>query len=103
MQGKESLLNLNMNCWNSTSNAQGSRVIRVNCTRGSSENICSSSGGARQEGKRGYETQFTTKIGAETSLGSSYFVCKISFPVTSWCPIIAKTGHSRPLIAWLYE
>jgi hypothetical protein len=33
--------------------------------------------------ERGDETQFTTKIGRETSLGSSYFVCKISFPVTS--------------------
>jgi hypothetical protein len=33
--------------------------------------------------EKGDETQFTTKIGGETSLGSNYFVCKISFPVTS--------------------
>ncbi len=32
------------------------------CTVRSSENICSSSGGAQENGKTGYETQFTTKI-----------------------------------------
>jgi hypothetical protein len=37
----------------------------------SSENICSSIGGAQEKGD---ETQFTTKIGGKTSLGSGYFV-----------------------------
>jgi hypothetical protein len=39
------------------------------------------------------ETQFTTKIGGETSLG------KISFLVMRLMPHYAKTDHSRPLIA----
>jgi hypothetical protein len=29
---------------------------------------------ALKEKERGYETQFTTKIGGKTSLGTSYFV-----------------------------
>jgi hypothetical protein len=102
MQGKEILLNLNMNCWNSTSNAQGSRVSIVIVQEGAVKIYVAVVEALRKK-ERGDETQFITKIGGETSLGSSYFVCKISFPVTSWCPIIAKTGRSRPLIAWLYE
>jgi len=43
------------------------------CTARSSEDICSTSGGALEKGKS-YETQFTTKIGGKTSLGPSYFV-----------------------------
>jgi hypothetical protein len=41
------------------------------CTCSSSENICSSSGGAQEKGKRGSkqdETQFDTKSGAFLSL-----------------------------------
>jgi hypothetical protein len=41
--------------------------------RSSSENICNSSG-TLGEKERQDETQFTTKIGGETSLGTSYFV-----------------------------
>jgi hypothetical protein len=41
------------------------------CTGRSSENICSSSGGAPKNEKRG--TKFTTKIGGKTSLDPSYF------------------------------
>ncbi len=45
------------------------------------------------------ETQFTTKICGETSLGPSYvrFV-KFSFPVTRFMAYYAETGRSRPLI-----
>jgi hypothetical protein len=58
-QSKEILLTLSMKCWNSAFDAQGLRVIVVVV---SSENICSSSGGAQE---KGYETQFTTKIGSK--------------------------------------
>jgi hypothetical protein len=61
-----------------TFNAQGSRVIIVpSCTGRSSENICSSTGGGGQEGKkeRQHETEFTTKIAGKTGL----------VPVTSFC------------------
>jgi hypothetical protein len=68
-----------MKCWNSTFNAQGSRLIVVVVQLGASENICSSNGGAQEKGKTGWnsvyyqnwwfsgfhpplETQFTTKI-----------------------------------------
>ncbi len=48
---------------NSAFNAQGSRVITVVVQLGgASENICGSSGGAQEKGKRQDETQFTTKI-----------------------------------------
>ncbi len=45
------------------------------CTVRSSENICSSSGGAQEKkGKTPMKLQFITKIGGKTSLGPSYFV-----------------------------
>ncbi len=48
--------------------------------------------------ERRNETQFTTKIGGETSLGPSYFVfVKLSFPVTRLMPYYyAEAGRSRP-------
>ncbi len=62
-----------MKSWNSAFSAQGSRVIIVGlCTSGSSENICSSSGGARKKESQD-EIQFPTKIGGKTSLGPSCF------------------------------
>jgi hypothetical protein len=87
-QSKEILLNLSTKCcWNSALNAQGS----------SSENVCSSSGGA-QEGKKG-ETQF----GGKTSLGPSYFVfAKFHFQLRISCLIMTKLAILDPLIAWLY-
>jgi hypothetical protein len=44
------------------------------------------------------ETQFTTKIGGKTSLGPSFLLSQISFPVTRLMPYYAETGRSRPLI-----
>jgi hypothetical protein len=65
-----------LKCWNLTFNAQGSRVIIVVVQVRSTENICSSSGGAQERHAHGRqdETQFTTKIGGKTSMGPSYFV-----------------------------
>jgi hypothetical protein len=42
-----------MKCWNSAFNAQGSRVIIVVVQARSSENTCSSSGGAEEIGNTG--------------------------------------------------
>jgi hypothetical protein len=42
-----------MKCWNPAFNAQDSRIIIVVVQVGTSENICSSSGGAQEKGKRG--------------------------------------------------
>ncbi len=54
---------------------------------------------ALRKKERQCETQFTTKIGAETSLGPSYFVfVQLSFPVTCLMPYYAEAGCSRPLI-----
>jgi hypothetical protein len=50
------LLNLHIKCWNSAFNAQGSRVTIVVVQVGSSENICSSSGGAQENGKTGWNS-----------------------------------------------
>jgi len=73
LQSNEILLNLNMKCWNSAFNAQGSRVITV-VVWGTSENICSSSVEELRKKERQDETKFTTKIGGKTRLGSRYFV-----------------------------
>jgi hypothetical protein len=43
MESKELLLNLNIKC----------TIFESSCTGRSSENICSSSGGAQEKGKRG--------------------------------------------------
>jgi hypothetical protein len=45
------------------------------------------------------ETQFTTKIGGKTSLGSQLFrFVEFSFPITHLMAYYAETGRSRPLI-----
>jgi hypothetical protein len=57
---------------------------------------------ALRKKERQYETQFTTKIGAETSLGPSYFVffCKIVIPSYTFDGLLCRGWHSRPLIVW---
>ncbi len=55
---------------------------------------------ALRKNERGDETQFTTKIGGKTSLGTSYFIRKISFPVARLMPYYyVETGCFHPLIA----
>jgi hypothetical protein len=45
------------------------------------------------------ETQFTTKIGSKTNLGTSLgFRVKLSFPVMCLMPYYAETSRSHPLI-----
>jgi hypothetical protein len=54
---------------------------------------------ALKKKERQDETQFITKIGGKTSLGSQLFCfVKISFPITILMPNYAETGHSCPLI-----
>ncbi len=56
-QSNEIILNLSKRCWNLAFNGQYSRVPNYNSCRGrSSENICSSSGGAQEEGKTGWNS-----------------------------------------------
>jgi hypothetical protein len=50
------------------------RVIIVVGTGRSSENICSSSGGAQERRKDKMKLSSPTKIGGKTSLGPSYFL-----------------------------
>jgi len=45
-----------MKCWKSAFNAQGSRLIIVDLEVGTSENICSNSGGAKEKGKTGWNS-----------------------------------------------
>jgi hypothetical protein len=72
-QSKKFLLNLSMKCWNSTFNAQGSRVIIVVAQVGAVKTYVAAVKALREK-ERGDDTQFTTKIGWKTSLGPSYFV-----------------------------
>jgi hypothetical protein len=62
-----------MKCWNSAFNAQGSRVIIVVVQVGAVKIHVAAVEAVRNK-ERGDETQFTTKIGGKTSLGTSYFV-----------------------------
>jgi hypothetical protein len=55
-QSKDILLNLHMKCRNSAFNTQGSRATIVVVQVGSSENICSSSGGAQESGETGWNS-----------------------------------------------
>jgi len=49
------------------------------------------------------ETQFTTKIGGNTSLGPNFFdFVKFSFLVKGLMPYYVETGRSHPLISGLY-
>jgi hypothetical protein len=73
LQSNKILSNCNMKCWNSPFNAQGSRVIIVVVQVGAVKiHVAAVEAVKRKE--RGDETQFTTKIGGKSSLGSSYFV-----------------------------
>jgi hypothetical protein len=59
---------------------------------------------ALRKKESGDETQFTTKIGAKTSLGPRYFVfVKFSFPVAHSMSYYAETGRPPPLITRLYD
>jgi len=59
-----------MKCWNSTFNAQGSRVIiLIGQVRPVKVHVAAVEALGKKE--RGDETQFTTKIGEKTSLGPS--------------------------------
>jgi hypothetical protein len=62
-----------MKWWNSAFDAQGSRVIVVD-VHIDAVKIYVAAAKALRKKERGDETQFTTKIGGKTSLGSSYFV-----------------------------
>jgi hypothetical protein len=61
-----------MKCWNSAFNAQRLRVITVVVQVGAVKIYIEAVEALRQK-ERQDETQFTTKIGGKTSLGSSYF------------------------------
>jgi hypothetical protein len=88
-----------MKCWNSAFNAQlGSRVIAVvSCTGRSSENICSGSGGAQEQGKTGWNSIYPPKL-----VEKLVWVPVISFRkifITSyafWCPIMPKLAVLTP-------
>jgi hypothetical protein len=62
-----------MKCWNSTFNAQGSRVIIIIVQVGAVK-IYVAAVKALEKNETQDETQFTTKIGGKTSLGPSYFL-----------------------------
>jgi hypothetical protein len=60
--------------WNSTFNAQGSRVIIVVVQVGGVVKICGVVVEVLMKKERQDEIQFTTKIGGKTSLSPNYFI-----------------------------
>ncbi len=98
MESKEILLNLSMKCYNSTFNAQGSRIIIVVVQVGAVK-IYVAALKALGKNERQDETQ-PTKIGGKTCLDPSLFrFVKFSFSVNRLMPYYVETGRSRPLIA----
>ncbi len=71
LQSKEILLNLGMKCRNSAFNAQGSRIVIVLVQVGGVKLYVVE---ALRKKERQDQTQLTTKIGAKTRLGPSYFL-----------------------------
>jgi hypothetical protein len=65
-----------MNCWNSTFNAQGSRVIIV-VVQVRAVKIYVAALEALRKNERQDETQFTTKIGGKTIWTPVILFCKI--------------------------
>ncbi len=93
-QSKEILLDLSMKCWNSTFNAQGSRVIIVVVQVGAVKIYV----GKMKEGmKLNSPPKLVEKLVWVPVISSS----KISFPVKHLMPYYAETGRFWPLIAWL--
>ncbi len=89
MQSKEILLNLSMKFWNSAFNAQGSRVIIV-VAKVRTVKIYVAAEVLRKK-EREDETQFTTKIGENTSLGPHLFrFVKFHSQLCLWCPGMPK-------------
>jgi hypothetical protein len=63
-----------MECWNSTFNAQGLRIIIVVIHVGAVKIYVAAVEVLQKKNERKDETQFTTKSGGKTSLGPNYFV-----------------------------
>ncbi len=95
-QSNEILLNRSMKCWNSAFDAQGSRVIIV-VAQVKQQWRCS---GKRKEGMK---LTLPSKLVGKLVWAPVISFCKISFSVTHLMPYYAKTGHSRPQVAWLYR
>jgi hypothetical protein len=62
-----------MKFWNSAFNEQGSRVTIVVVQVGSTENICSSTRGAQENGKTGWNSSYHQNLW-KTNLGPNYLV-----------------------------
>ncbi len=68
------------------------------CTGRSSENVCSSSGGAQAKRKEGMKLSLPPKLVGKKLVWVPGLFCfsKISFPVTHLMPYYAETGRSHP-------
>jgi hypothetical protein len=85
-----------------TFNEQGSRVI-ITLVQVGAVKIYGAVAEALGKKERQDETQFTTKIGGNTSLGSNFFgFVKFSFLVKGFMPYYVETGRSHPLITGLH-
>jgi hypothetical protein len=89
-----------MKCWNSTFNAQGSRAILVVLQVGAVKIYVTTLKALRKNEKRG--SSLPPELVEKLVWVPTISFCKISFPVTHLMAYNAKTGRSRPLIAWLY-
>jgi hypothetical protein len=87
------MLQLSMRCGYSAFNAQGLRLILVVVQFRSSENICSSSGGAQQKGKTGWNSVYHQNwwfFEFHPPLNAHVLFCKFFFLISP-CAIGIKT------------
>ncbi len=76
------------------------------CTGRSSENICSSSEGGQEKGKRGWNSVYHQNWWKKLVWFPVISFRKISFPVTHLIPYCDETHRSRPLtlrITWIFH
>jgi len=83
-----------MKCWKSAFNAQGSRVIIV---------VVQVEAVKAGKGQHRMKLSLPPKLVKKLVWVPVISFCKFSFPLKRLMHYYAKTGCSRPLIAWLYR
>jgi len=98
MQSEEILLNIDIKCWVSVFNAQGSRPIIVVVQVGPVKTYVTTVEALREKETR-YEIQFTSKIGGKKLVWLQVISLWEILPATFLMSYYGKTNRSCPLIA----
>ncbi len=94
LQTKKILLNLGMEGWNSAFNAQASRVIILVVQVGEVENLCSTSGGAQEKGKTGWNSVYHWNCWKKLVWIPIISFCKIFIPSYAFDALLSRSWPS---------